>query len=220
MTTQNLYQLEHEHWSKKKSICGVDEVGRGCLAGPVVTAAAILHSEIFHPLLIDSKKLSQKNLVFMYHWLQDHCRYSIAIASNNMIDQYNIYKTTQMMMKQALLNLLIQHNQSPALIVIDAMPLTLQTTPFAQIPIISPTQAESKSASVAAASILAKVTRDNIMARMSQTFPNYGFEQHKGYATALHQQNLKNFQPSIVHRQTFLKKILEETKHEQKSIFC
>lgn len=220
MTIQNLYQFEHDFWSKKLFICGIDEVGRGCLAGPVVTAAAILHPESFHPLLMDSKKLSSQNLLKIYDWLQQHCTYSIALASDNVIDQYNIYKTTQMIMKQAALNLLTKVSTEPSLILIDAMPLTLQTTPFDHITIKSFTQGESKSASIAAASIIAKVTRDRIITRMSQDFANYGLQHHKGYGTAVHKENLIKFKPSIIHRETFLKKILTDTNHEQQSIFC
>lgn len=220
MTTQNLYHFEHIYWSKKLFVCGVDEVGRGCLAGPVVTAAAMLHSDAFHPLLIDSKKLSSQNLLKVYKWLINHCTYSTAIGSNMLIDQHNIYKTTQMMMKQALLNICTKQSTQPSLILIDAMPLTLQATPFDQISIMSFTQGESKSASIAAASIIAKVTRDAIITRMAQTFPNYGFEKHKGYGTQLHQQNLKTFKPSILHRQTFLKNFLTDKNNAQQSIFC
>ncbi|MBP6892101.1 ribonuclease HII [Candidatus Babeliales bacterium] len=220
MIIQNLYQFEHDYWSKKLFICGIDEVGRGCLAGPVVTSAAILHANSFHPLLIDSKKLSSQNLLKVYDWLQINCTYSIAIADNNLIDQYNIYKTTQMIMKQAALNLLTKTKINPSLILIDAMPLTLQSTPFDQITIKSFTQGESKSASIAAASIIAKVTRDKIVTRMAQNFANYGLQNHKGYGTILHKKNLIKFKPSIIHRESFLKKFLADNNHEQQSIFC
>ena len=169
MILQNLYQLEYEYWSKERLVCGVDEVGRGCLAGPVVTAAAMLHQNVFHDLLIDSKKLSPKNLLLMHDWLMNHCSFSVAIASNTTIDQHNIYKTTQMMMKQALLNLLTKENNNPDLIIIDAMPLSLENTGFENITMKSLTQAESKSASVAAASIIAKVERDRIMQKQLET---------------------------------------------------
>lgn len=214
------YNFEQDHWSKKLLVCGIDEVGRGCLAGPIITAAVILNPETFHPLLIDSKKLSQKNLVKMYNWLINHCTYNVAINSNAMIDIHNIYKTTQMTMKQALLHLLIQVTTPPSLILVDAMPLTLTNTPFEKIPIISLIQGESKSASIACASIIAKVTRDTIITRLAQSFPMYGFEKHKGYGTQLHHQNLKKFKLSVLHRETFLKNFLKDKHHEQQSIFC
>ena len=219
MTDKTLSNFEHDHWQKNLLVCGIDEVGRGCLAGPVVTTAAILHPNTSHELLIDSKKLTGQNLVKMYDWLLPRCTFSIAINSHTVIDQLNIYQTTKITMKQALLHLLIKSSTLPSLILIDAMPLTLANTPFAEIPILSFTQGESKSTSIAAASIIAKVTRDAIITRLSKTFPNYGLEEHKGYATKLHHQNLTRYQASILHRETFLKNFLKDKNHEQQSIF-
>ena len=219
MLQSKLYSFEQDHWSKNLLICGIDEVGRGCLAGPVVTAAAILHKNVSHSLLIDSKKLSPQNLIKMHQWLINNCTYSVAINSHAMIDQHNIYKTTQITMKQALLHLLVKTTQLPALILVDAMPLTLINTPYQDIPITSLTQGESKSASIAAASIIAKVTRDAIVTRLDASFPGYQFAQHKGYATKAHQNALRLFHPSTIHRQTFLKKFSTKHKHAQQSIF-
>lgn len=222
MQHKTSYNFENEHWSKNSSICGIDEVGRGCLAGPVVTVAAILHKNSFHPLLIDSKKLTFKNLLKVYNWLINNCTYSIAINSNRVIDQHNIYKTTQMTMKQSALHLLTKIETPPSLILIDAMPLKLSNTPFCNIEIISLTQGESKSASIAAASIIAKVTRDAIITRLHASFPGYEFAQHKGYGTKLHHQALTKLKPCILHRQTFLKNFMtnKDQHHEQQSIFC
>lgn len=220
MSKPNPYSFERSNWDKNLLVCGIDEVGRGCLAGPVVTAAAILHPDVQHPLLIDSKKLSAQNLLKIYNWLINHCTYSIATSSHTMIDKHNIYKTTALTMRQSLLHLLIKAPQTPSIILIDAMPLNLTNTPYENIEIISFTQGESKSASIAAASIIAKVTRDKIIARLATQFPSYGLAQHKGYGTKLHQSNLKTFKPSIIHRTTFLKNFLKEDQHEQQSIFC
>lgn len=214
------YDLEHAHWTKNLLVCGVDEVGRGCLAGPVITAAAILKPYAQHPKVIDSKKLNKQNLLLAYHWLMENCMYSIAISSQTIIDKHNIYQATKKTMQHALINLLIKETSKPSLILIDAMPLTLTQTPFDNIPIISLTQGESKSASIAAASIIAKVTRDQILTRLSKTFPNYGFENHKGYGTKQHQNNLSKLNPCILHRETFLKKFLTNKNNEQQSIFC
>lgn len=219
MLQAKLYAYEQDHWSKNLLICGMDEVGRGCLAGPIVTAATILHKNVFHPLLIDSKKLSPQNLTKAYNWLINNCTYSIAINSHTIIDQHNIYKTTQITMKQSLLHLLIKSPKFPAVILVDAMPLTLIHTPYQDIPITSLTQGESKSASIAAASIIAKITRDAIVTRLDASFPSYQFAQHKGYATKAHQSALKHFRPSTIHRQTFLKKFLTKHEHAQQSIF-
>lgn len=220
MSLVNPYKFETEQWKKNLLVCGIDEVGRGCLAGPIVTAAAILHPYTKNKLLIDSKQLSSTNLIKIYKWLINHCTYSIAINSNQIIDQHNIYQATAMTMKQALLHLLVSSENNPAIILVDAMPLKIDQTAYQHIPILSFTQGESKSASIAAASIIAKVTRDRILQRLDATFPSYKLAQHKGYATKLHCKNLKTYHPSIIHRTTFLKKILSEKNYEQQSIFC
>lgn len=215
---KKLYPLEKHYWKENKIICGVDEAGRGCMAGPVVIAAAILKPNIKHKLLIDSKKLDQKQLQFMYNWLQDKCIFSISIASPRLIDQYNIYQTTAKHMRLALLHLL-NKSAHPDLIAIDAMPIHLQNTPYHDIQITSMIQGESKSTSIAAASIIAKVTRDRIMTQTETSFPGYGLEQHKGYCTPLHKQNTLTLKPTIIHRNSYLEWI-NENNDEQQSIFC
>lgn len=222
-----LYEYEQKFWNEKLLICGIDEVGRGCLAGPVVTSAAILHPNSFHPKLIDSKLLKPHHMQEVYLWLMQHCTYSVAINSARMIDQKNIYKATQITMKTALLHLLAQSSTLPSLILVDAMPLQLSNTPYDSIARESLIKGESKSASIAAASIVAKVTRDAIMQRLHQTFPHYNLKQHKGYATAEHRSMLIQHQPSIIHRTTFLKNFAlgsnedssKKDLHEQISIF-
>lgn len=220
MSHKMLYKIEQEYWNKNLLTCGVDEVGRGCLAGPVVTAAAILQPGINHPLLIDSKKLTPEKLITAYEWLLPHCTYAIGINSAQIIDKHNIYQTTAITMKQALINLFAIKKELPNVILIDAMPLSLQTTPYHTIPIQSFTQGESKSVSIAAASIIAKVTRDRIISRMHESFPSYHFTAHKGYATKKHHDALHKYQASIIHRQTFLKNFLKEDYREQQTIFC
>lgn len=210
--------LESLHWKENKIICGVDEVGRGCMAGPVVVAAAILNPNTEHKLLKDSKELTKQQLAFMYEWLLDKCIFSISIGSPRIIDSYNIYHATAKQMRLSLLHLLSK-SPCPDLIVIDAMPLNLKNTPYQNIKIDSIIKAESQSTTVAAASIIAKVTRDKIMARMEQSFPGYGLEQHKGYCTSLHKQITLSLKPSIIHRTSFLN-WMADTTHEQKSIFC
>ena len=220
MKDYNSYLFEQEYWSKNLLVCGIDEVGRGCLAGPVVTAAVILHSHAYHPMIIDSKKLNKSNLLLAHQWLMSHCTYNIAINSQTIIDTHNIYQATKITMHNALIHLLVKTSKLPSLILIDAMPLTLEKTSFNNIATQSFTQGESKSASIAAASIIAKVTRDNILTRLAISFPNYGFENHKGYATKQHQYNLTKLKPCILHRETFLNNFLTKTKYEQQSIFC
>ncbi len=217
-----LYEYEQKFWNEKLLLCGIDEVGRGCLAGPVVTSAAILHPNSFHPKLIDSKLLKPHDMQEVYLWLMQHCTYSVAINSARIIDQKNIYKATQVTMKAALLHLFVQSpTLLPSLILIDAMPLSLANTPYDIIARTSLIKGESKSASIAAASIIAKVTRDTIMQRLHQTFPRYNLKQHKGYATTEHRGLLTLHRPSIIHRTTFLKNLMTDQKdqNEQTSIF-
>lgn len=215
----NMYLFEHAAWENNSVIYGVDEAGRGCMAGPVVIAAAMLHTHQQHPLLIDSKLLTQTELTTMYQWLQSRAVFSVSIASPRLIDQHNIYRCTAQQMRQALLHLLMIAPQ-PQQILIDAMPLNLHNTPFATIPLTSMIKGESKSASIAAASIIAKVTRDRIMKNLETTFPGYGLAQHKGYCTKQHQQTVKHLHPSIIHRKSFLSWLTKDTTHEQQTIFC
>lgn len=214
-----LYPLEKKYWEENKIVCGVDEAGRGCMAGPVVIASAILHPNTKHELLIDSKKLNSKQLQYMYNWLLDRCIFSVSIASPRLIDRYNIYQTTAKQMRIALLHIL-HNSMRPDLIAIDAMPLTLQNTPYSDIEVVSMIQGESKSISIAAASIIAKVTRDMIMCRMEQSFPGYGLDKHKGYCTPVHKKNTVLLKPSIIHRNSYLEWITKGNNDEQKSIFC
>lgn len=214
-----LYPLEKSLWKENKIICGVDEVGRGCMAGPVVIVAAILKPHTEHKFLIDSKKLSQDQLQFMYHWLLDKCTYSVSIASPRIIDQHNIYQATAKHMRLALLHIL-SNSVRPDLIAIDAMPVNLQNTPYSDIEISSMIQGESKSTSIAAASIIAKVTRDMIMTRMENSFPGYGLNQHKGYCTPNHKKITLTLKPTIIHRKSFLEWLTKDNTHDQQSIFC
>lgn len=216
---KKLYPLEKNHWKENKIICGVDEAGRGCMAGPVVIAAAILKPNTKHNLLIDSKKLDQNQLKFMYNWLLDKCTFSVSIASSRLIDKHNIYQTTAKHMRLALLHLL-NNSERPNLIAIDAMPVNLQNTPYSDIEINSMIQGESKSTSIAAASIIAKVTRDMIMTRIETSFPGYGLNQHKGYCTLTHKKNTLTLKPTIIHRKSYLEWLIRDNAHDQQSIFC
>lgn len=219
----NLYEFEISFWQKNQLICGIDEVGRGCLAGPIVTAAVILKPQAFNQNIKDSKLMTSLQLENIFSWIIQNSYYSFGISNAGMIDKKNIYKTTQITMKKALVHLLQSSTKFPSFIAIDAMPLSLANTPYHAIPIESYIKGESKSASIAAASIVAKVIRDRIMQTMHQAFPAYGLHKHKGYGTPAHIAALLNNQASIIHRKTFIKNFQKGTNHEQseqQNLFC
>ena len=185
--------------SGTKLICGVDEAGRGPLAGPVCAAAVILPAHIDIPGLNDSKKLSDKRRRELYPVIMEQAvAYGIGLADHNEIDEINILQATFLAMERAIGAL----NIKPELALIDGN----RTKDFG-IPVKTVVHGDSLSASIAAASILAKVTRDDIMMKMAEEYPQYGFEIHKGYGTKAHYQALSNYGPSPIHRMTFLKKL-------------
>lgn len=210
----NLYEQENIFWQKNQSICGIDEVGRGCLAGPIVTAAVILHPHAVNENIKDSKLLSPLQIENIYKWLIENSLYAIGISNPRIIDQKNIYTTTQITMKKALLHLLQSTEKSPSKILIDAMPLCLGRTPYESIQIESLIKGESKSASIAAASIIAKFTRDQLLQKMHLSFPAYGLYNHKGYGTSQHITAIKQLQASVIHRKTFIKNFTKTTNNE------
>lgn len=180
-----------------RNICGVDEAGRGPLAGPVVAASVILPHNIFIENLNDSKKLSSKQRETIYHEiLSNAIAWSVGIVEEQVIDTINILQATKLAMQKALQSL----TSKPDLVLIDAE--TFDTGGIPQIPII---QGDAKSVSIAAASIVAKVTRDRIMDEYDLQYPQYGFKQHKGYGTKEHVQAIKLFGISPIHRISFTK---------------
>ena len=215
-------QFETTAWDRKATICGIDEVGRGCLAGPVVTAAAILPVNINHDLLRDSKTLSEKQREIAYLLLIKNCWYGVGLINNRLIDKHNIYQATLLAMKKALVQVLIHAPEQPEIIVIDAMPLKTGDTGFGAIPVHFFTKGESKSTSIAAASIIAKVTRDRMMQHFNKAFPGYYLDGHKGYATKKHREVLQIQPPSLIHRNTFLSNIMKQKKdyNERQQCLC
>ena len=217
---------EKAFWAKQAYVCGVDEVGRGCLAGPVVTAAVILYPSCTHPLLKDSKILTENKRNEAATWILKNSWYSYGSIDATDIDRLNIYKATQEAMKQAVYGLLSQKigPWKPELILIDAMPLAFPHLSQA-VEVLSFPFGESRSISIAAASILAKVKRDELITRMSRFFPGYHFEDHKSYGTNAHYKALQNKGKSLIHRVTFLKEKSKKAPHEnttdnQTSLFC
>ncbi len=179
-------------------ICGVDEAGRGPLAGPVCAAAVILPYGIDIPGLNDSKKLSDKKRRELYPIIKEKAiAFSITFADHKEIDEINILQATFLAMRRAIDGLSIR----PDFALIDGN----RETDFG-LPVQTIVQGDGRSASIAAASILAKVTRDDLMDELALQYPGYGFEIHKGYGTKAHYQALAEKGPSAVHRMTFLKK--------------
>ena len=183
-------------------ICGVDEAGRGPLAGPVCAAAVILPPELEIPGLNDSKKLTDKKRRALYDIIvAEAVSYGIAMASEQEIDEINILQATFNAMERAM-NQLTVH---PALALIDGN----RERPF-PVPVQTVVKGDSLSANIAAASILAKVTRDRYMEEMAGRYPQYGFEIHKGYGTKAHYAALTEHGPCLIHRRTFLRKFYGE----------
>jgi len=175
-------------------IAGIDEAGRGPLAGPVVAAAVILFRSHSLTHLNDSKKISSQNREVIYRELAKHALIGIGIVAEHQIDRLNIYQATRLAMKQAVLSL----PRSPDRLLIDGtMKLDL---PIRQEAIV---KGDARSASIAAASIVAKVCRDAWMIRLDRDFPEYEFRFHKGYATKNHLKKISELGPSPFHRKSF-----------------
>ncbi|MBN2266963.1 MAG: ribonuclease HII [Candidatus Babeliaceae bacterium] len=189
---------ESEAWAAGKTVVGVDEVGRGCLAGPVVAAAVILPPGTRSPLLRDSKQLGEAELEKAFAWIIKRTRFSVGIIPSWIIDEVNIYRATQCAMSRACAGLLsVSGGSDVAAILIDAMPLgTGEGFP----PVYYFIKGESKSRSIAAASIVAKVTRDRIMRNLGELFEPYYFAEHKGYGTEKHRGAVERSGRSIIHR--------------------
>lgn len=180
-------------------ICGVDEAGRGCLAGPVFAAAVILPFGLHIEGLDDSKKLSEKKREELYHVISQSAVSSAAASSSALeVDKLNILNATYLAMNRAIEKL----SPSAELSLIDGNRAT--GIRFHNRTIIG---GDGKCASIAAASIIAKVTRDRYMYELAAQYPHYSFDKHKGYGTALHYEMIKKHGPSPIHRQTFLKKM-------------
>ena len=183
-------------------ICGVDEAGRGPLAGPVCAAAVTLPKHLQIPGLTDSKKLSDKKRRELFPIIQQQAiAYGIGLASEAEIDEINILQATFLAMGRAMDQLSIR----PEIALIDGN----RETDFG-LPVKTVVKGDSLSANIAAASVLAKVTRDNIMVELAQQYPEYGFEIHKGYGTKAHYEALRTYGPSPIHRRSFLKKFYGE----------
>lgn len=199
MAEHNLWKLEDHFFDQGyQMICGVDEAGRGPLAGPVCAAAVILPPHLELPGLDDSKKLSDKRRRELYPLIQEQAiAYGIAFATREEIDEINILQATFLAMERAMARLSVK----PDLALIDGN----REKDFG-LPVQTVIHGDSLSASIAAASILAKVTRDDYMLELHRQYPEYGFDVHKGYGTRRHYAALREYGASPAHRVTFLKK--------------
>lgn len=197
MSEINLWEIESE--LPFNLICGVDEAGRGPLAGPVCAAAVILPKGLVIPGLNDSKKLSDKRRRELFPIIQQEAvSFGIAFASQEEIDEINILQATFLAMRRAMEQL----NPQPEFALIDGN----RETDFG-VPCKTVIKGDSLSANIAAASVLAKVTRDNWMMEAAEKYPGYGFEIHKGYGTKAHYAALEKLGPCPIHRRSFLKKL-------------
>ena len=187
------YEKEYEHLGY---VCGIDEVGRGPFAGPVVACAVILPKDCNILYINDSKKLSEKRREELYDIIiKEAVAYGIGIKDNNRIDEINILQATYEAMREAINNLSVK----PDVLLNDAV--TIPGVDIKQVPII---KGDAKSISIGAASIVAKVTRDRMMAEFNEKYPGYEFAKNKGYGTAAHIEGLKKYGPCEIHRRSFI----------------
>ena len=203
MSQIDMWQIEHDVMAQGYSVvCGVDEAGRGPLAGPVCAAAVILPADLEIPGLNDSKKLTDKRRRELYPMIMERAiAYGIGLASHEEIDEINILQATFLAMQRAI----DQLEGKADIALIDGN----REKDFG-LPVKTVVKGDSLSANIAAASVLAKVTRDDIMTAMAEEYPDYGFEIHKGYGTKAHYAALTEHGPSPIHRMTFLKKFYGE----------
>ena len=198
--------LKYENIAYEKgylSVCGVDEAGRGPLAGPVCAAAVILPRDTLIEGVNDSKKLSEKKREQLFEVIKETAlSYSIGWASVEEIEEINILAAAMLAMKRAVEGL----SEKADIILIDGN----KTPYFNDIPCRAIVKGDALSHSIAAASILAKVSRDRLMEEMAKKYPEYCFEQHKGYGTKLHKEKILQYGTCEIHRPSFLKKILKE----------
>ena len=203
---EEMRKEEKAHLSESP-MAGVDEAGRGPLAGPVVAACAVIPPDYPFYYLNDSKKMTEKRREELFLILKKEAiAYGIGIVSPEEIDRINILQATYKAMRIALQNMKEQFSLVPRLLLNDAV--TIPDVEIPQIPII---HGDARSLSIAAASVLAKVTRDHIMLSYDEKYPFYGFAKHKGYGTKAHREAILCYGPSPIHRSSFLKKLYQGT---------
>jgi ribonuclease HII len=189
--------MEYERkYSEFQYVCGIDEAGRGPFAGPVVAAAVILSDDRYFEYLNDSKKVSEKRREKLYDEIYERAvAVGVGVASPELIDDINILQATYVAMRQAIDNLDVR----PDMLLVDAVHI-----PEVGIPQVGIVKGDAKSVSIAAASIIAKVTRDRMMVDYDKIYPEYGFARHKGYGTKAHRDALKKYGMCAIHRRSFI----------------
>lgn len=192
---EGMREFENKY-SDLGAVAGIDEAGRGPLAGPVVAAAVILPKDIFLPFLNDSKKVTEKRRDVLFDQIkQEAIAYGIGIASNALIDEINILQATYEAMREAISKL----SKTPDILLVDAVHI-----PDINIKQVGIVKGDAKSVNIAAASILAKVTRDRLMLEYDKIYTEYGFSSNKGYGTAKHIEALKAYGACDIHRRSFI----------------
>ena len=198
---EGMREFENKY-SDLGAVAGIDEAGRGPLAGPVVAAAVILPKDIFLPFLNDSKKVTEKRRDVLFDQIkQEAIAYGIGIASNALIDEINILQATYEAMREAISKL----SKTPDILLVDAVHI-----PDINIKQVGIVKGDAKSVNIAAASILAKVTRDRLMLEYDKIYPEYGFASNKGYGTAKHIEALKAYGACDIHRRSFIGNFVSE----------
>ena len=197
-------EVEKDLYNKGfKNICGIDEAGRGPLAGPVVVAGVIMPKDSMIEWVNDSKKVTERRREILYEKIKEEAiSYSIAVIDHNIIDDINILNATKQGVTEVVDGLVVK----PDLIIVDAL-THINTRGIPYEPII---KGDAKCYNIAAASILAKVTRDRIMRQWDEIYPQYGFAAHKGYGTARHIAAIKEYGPCPIHRETFIKHFIKK----------
>ena len=201
LENMRLYEKKYESCGL---ICGIDEAGRGPLAGPVVAGAVILPRDCQILYLNDSKKLTARRRELLYEEIMEKAlAVGTGVVSHARIDEINILQATYEAMRQAIENL----GMAPDILLNDAV--TIPEVPLKQVPII---KGDAKSVSIAAASVIAKVTRDRMMVEMDQKYPGYGFASNKGYGSAAHIASIREMGPCGIHRKTFIRNFTDHAE--------
>ncbi|MBO5237621.1 MAG: ribonuclease HII [Lachnospiraceae bacterium] len=197
---ENMKQFEYQYWNEYDYVCGIDEVGRGPLAGPVMAAAVIFPKDVNLLYLNDSKQLSEKKREELYEEIKEKAiAYAVGIADVATIDEINILQADYVAMRQAISRLSV----TPQILLNDAVTIPSVNQP--QVPII---KGDTKSISIAAASIVAKVERDHLMCVYDEIYPEYGFARNKGYGSAEHIEAIRKYGPCDIHRRSFIKNFI------------